>query len=113
MTGPPSVHFAGVARRGGHSTYRVMLEDANDPATQERYREVIVLGCGHERAAPRFNAIDVPPDVDGIEVSPVNAIVGVRLHRGLCAIPRLRTRRPARTGCPRSPGKRPTDRRGG
>ena len=60
--------FAGVADRGGHSTYRVMLEDADDALTQDRFREIVTLGCAHERLTPRFIAIDVPPDVDVFKV---------------------------------------------
>lgn len=60
--------FLGVAERGGHSTYRVMLEDPDDPSTQARFREIVVLGCGHERLTPRFIAVDVPPDIDIFKV---------------------------------------------
>ena len=63
-----AVWSAGVAERGGHSTYRVMLEDADDATTQERFRDIVVLGCGYEQSTPRFIAIDVPPRVDVYEV---------------------------------------------
>lgn len=60
--------FAAVVKRGGHSTYRVMLENAGDPSAQERIREIIVLGCGYEELTPRFLALDVPPHVDVFKV---------------------------------------------
>lgn len=60
--------FAGVVARGGHSTYRVMLDGGDDPRGQQRLREIVVLGCGLERLTPRFAAIDVPPQVDVFKV---------------------------------------------
>jgi Domain of unknown function (DUF4265) len=56
--------YRGVAERGGHSTYRVMLEEPGDPETQERFRELITRGCSYESLTPRFVAIDVPPATD-------------------------------------------------
>jgi hypothetical protein len=59
-----TVRFSGVARRGGHSTYRLMLRDADDVAIQDRLRSVVVMGCGYEQLTPKFVAVDVPPEVD-------------------------------------------------
>ena len=56
--------FAGVAERGGHSTYRVMLADPEDSSIQERFRSLVIMGCGYEQLTPRFIALDVPPEVD-------------------------------------------------
>jgi hypothetical protein len=70
--------FASVAERGGHSTYRVMLEKAEDASVEKRLREIIVLGCGYERITPRFLALDVPRDVDVFRVYDL-------LERGLAA----------------------------
>lgn len=53
-----------VARRGGHSTYRVMLEDPEDTEAQGRFREILTRGCSYEQLTPRFVALDVPPDTD-------------------------------------------------
>ena len=61
-------HFDGVAERGGHSTYRVMLTDPADPQSQQRFRRIVTLGCGYEQLTPRFLAVDVPPDVNVFEV---------------------------------------------
>lgn len=54
----------GVVSRGGHSTYRIMLDDPDDPQTSERLRALMTAGCGFEALTPRFIAIDVPPHVD-------------------------------------------------
>jgi hypothetical protein len=63
-----TLRLAAVAERGGHSTYRVMLHDADDSSARERLREMITLGCGYEHLTPRFLALDVPPDVDVFKV---------------------------------------------
>lgn len=59
-----TLRFAGVTDRGGHSTYRVMLADADDSFIQDRFRNLVVMGCGYEQLTPRFIALDVPPEVD-------------------------------------------------
>ena len=59
-----TLHFQEVVKRGGHSTYRVMMEAPDDRSTKERFRDVIVAGCGYEQLTARFAAIDVPPSVD-------------------------------------------------
>jgi hypothetical protein len=56
--------FAGIASRGGHSTYRLMLEAPDQPATRARFRELVTLGCGYEELTARFIAIDVPERTD-------------------------------------------------
>ena len=60
--------FAGVAERGGHSTYRIMLTDADSGSVQERLASLLALGCGSERFSPRFLALDVPPNVSVVDV---------------------------------------------
>lgn len=62
------LRFAGVAERGGHSTYRVMLDSADDDSVQEQLRSIIVMGCGYEQLTSRFLALDVPPEVDVYKV---------------------------------------------
>lgn len=56
-------YFTRVLRKSGHRTVRVMLEE---PCTDEDpfYSRLVQLGCGIERATPRFLALDVPPDAD-------------------------------------------------
>ena len=63
-----TLRFKVVSERGGHSTYRVMLERAEEASTLDRLREIIVLGCGYEHLTPRFLALDVPPNVDVFRV---------------------------------------------
>lgn len=58
------LHFARVVGRGGHSTYRLMLEDPEHAPTQELFHRVVDLGCGYEQLSVRYRAIDVPPEVD-------------------------------------------------
>jgi hypothetical protein len=58
------LEFEEVVARGGHSTYRVMINDPDDAAAQQHLRAIVTLGCGYEHLTPRFVAIDVPPAVD-------------------------------------------------
>lgn len=56
-------YFTRVLRKSGHRTVRVLLEDDccdEDPF----YARLVQLGCGVERATPRFLALDIPPDAD-------------------------------------------------
>lgn len=64
VTRVDALWFAGAVERGGHSTYRVMLADAGDVSIQERFRTLVVMGCGYEQLTPRFIALDVPPTID-------------------------------------------------
>jgi hypothetical protein len=55
----------GVAARGGHSTYRLVLpEDTNEEKFLQDWVRLKELGCTYERATRRFVAIDVPPHAD-------------------------------------------------
>lgn len=55
----------GVAARGGHSTYRLVLpEDTNEETFLQDWARLKELGCTYERATRRFVAIDVPPHAD-------------------------------------------------
>lgn len=59
--------FVEVAERGGHSTYRVYLEDDRnlaDEDVQEAWKPIEALGAAYENANDRFFAIDVPPTAD-------------------------------------------------
>jgi hypothetical protein len=54
-----------VARRGGHSTYRVILPDAtDDEAFAPLWGPLEKLGYTYERANRRLIGIDVPPGSD-------------------------------------------------
>jgi hypothetical protein len=55
----------GVAIRGGHSTYRLVLpEDTTEEEFLQDWTPLNELGCTYERATRRFVAIDVPPPAD-------------------------------------------------
>ncbi len=57
--------FARVARRGGHSTYRLFVTNASVLCRfQEFWVPLSQLGCTLERATERLFAIDVPPNAD-------------------------------------------------
>lgn len=60
-----ALKVTGVAIRGGHSTYRLVLPD---DTSEERFLQDWVplkeLGCTYERATQRYIAIDVPPPAD-------------------------------------------------
>lgn len=59
------LRFAGVERRGGHSTYRVMLSDSSPtPGCETALDSLASMGCGFERMTQRFIAIDIPPQAD-------------------------------------------------
>lgn len=59
--------FAGVASRGGHSTYRILLPtgDSIESARFRKYWEPLEqLGCTYEVAKQRWLAVDIPRDVN-------------------------------------------------
>ena len=61
------VLFESVAERGGHSTYRVVLEKLDTKAEFQTYWSPIEkIGCTYESSRDPENvfAIDVPPNVD-------------------------------------------------
>lgn len=57
-----------VEERGGHSTYRIIVEERLDGSKQDDFRALMEtlreFGCDVEIASPRFIAIDVPPPVN-------------------------------------------------
>ena len=60
-----------VTQRGGHSTYRIFLEEGvslEDPRFLEYWAPLEARGCSYEGATPRLYAVDVPPDADIYEV---------------------------------------------
>lgn len=59
--------FVEVAERGGHSTYRVYLQnerELNDEEVQGAWQPIAGLGAQLENANDRFFAVDVPPAAD-------------------------------------------------
>jgi hypothetical protein len=63
--------FAGVNRRGGHSTYRIVLAERvtiRSNAFLALWDRIAMLGCSFEHASHRLVAIDVPPDSDAAAV---------------------------------------------
>lgn len=53
--------FAAIVTRGGHSTYRVLIENGpHNPRFKLRWRALEELGCTYEFTA-RLVAVDVPP----------------------------------------------------
>jgi hypothetical protein len=66
---PPLLEFGGVMRRGGHSTYRLMIDPrALDGQFSKHWARLADWGCTHEDATPRFRAVDVPPEADIYDV---------------------------------------------
>jgi hypothetical protein len=66
--------FDRVQSRGGHSTYRALLNDTKTKADFERYWEPIAkLGCTYEssRDPETVFSIDVPPTTDVYDVYPL------------------------------------------
>jgi hypothetical protein len=65
------LNFAGIARRGGHSTYRILLPEGDSIRTRgflTYWEPMENIGCTYELAKERWLAVDVPPRVDIFEV---------------------------------------------
>lgn len=65
------LQITGVAIRGGHSTYRVILQSGTDLKSSEfkhHWEPLQRLGCSYESSEDRILAIDVPPRADIYEV---------------------------------------------
>jgi hypothetical protein len=59
------LEFSRVEKRGGHSTYRLMVSpEAIGPRFASRWERLSEIGCSLERASARFVAVDVPPRTD-------------------------------------------------
>jgi hypothetical protein len=59
--------FQGVAKRGGHSTYRLYLQNGRkiqDSQFNEFWKPISALGATFENANDHFVAVDIPPKVD-------------------------------------------------
>jgi Domain of unknown function (DUF4265) len=60
--------FTGVRSKGGHSTYRLMVDNAiSDTRFQERWKELAALGCTYESfngSNLKLYAVDVPSALD-------------------------------------------------
>jgi len=62
-----TLFFDAVSLSSGHSTYRVMVDDAAEPGVLEEYWSPLqALGCTYESAEMNvlLLAVDVPPGVD-------------------------------------------------
>ena len=67
--GDGALEFSGVAERGGHSTYRVFLEEGvSSDQFEEYWKRLERLGCSYEGAKERLFSIDVPPAADIYQV---------------------------------------------
>jgi hypothetical protein len=59
--------FAAVSRRGGHSTYRILVtegESISSPKFLQSWQPLQDLGCTYEQAKSRWLSVDVPPMTD-------------------------------------------------
>src|SRR5215472_15911987 len=59
--------FQEVLRRGGHSTYRLFLQNdrtVDDPEFKEYWTQLRRQHCTYENANDHFVAVDVPPQAD-------------------------------------------------
>ena len=55
----------GVPGRGGHSTYRVILNpDTTDQEFEGAWSKLAAIGSTYERATDQLIAIDIPPETD-------------------------------------------------
>jgi hypothetical protein len=62
---PPAMR--GVVAHGGHSTYRLMLEEAlasSETRFLASWKRLEELGCTYERGTKKLVAVDVPPKAD-------------------------------------------------
>jgi Domain of unknown function (DUF4265) len=58
------LRFAGVAKRGGHSTYRILLRDPEtieSPRFRESWQPLRDIGCTYELAKTSWLSVDIPP----------------------------------------------------
>src|SRR5438034_801568 len=59
--------FVGIASRGGHSTYRILLKPSQSieaPEFLNVWKPLEGIGCTYELAKSRWLAVDVPPETD-------------------------------------------------
>ena len=63
--------FSRVAKRGGHSTYRLYLQggrNVRDPDFARLWSQILSLGGSYENANDRLVAVDLPPDSNVSEI---------------------------------------------
>src|SRR5271154_3501252 len=63
--------FEEIVRRGGHSTYRIFLQNGHtihDRAFQTQWQPIAARGVTFENANDRAVAIDIPPNIDVSDV---------------------------------------------
>jgi len=58
--------FQQVVQMGGHSTYRIFLQDSTiaDDCFLTRWHEIQALGATYENGNGRFVSVDIPPETD-------------------------------------------------
>jgi hypothetical protein len=59
--------FAGVTKRGGHSTYRILLKDPQTIESvefRESWQPLRDIGCTYELAQKSWLSVDIPPAAD-------------------------------------------------
>jgi len=65
---PEMIRFDSVICKSGHSTYRILIDDATvDRMFKTRWGEIATLGCTYESFvtdAIRLYAVDIPPSID-------------------------------------------------
>ena len=80
------VVFDGIAKRGGHSTYRIFFQNPDDDKKSDCKQIISALeklGCSSEKTytnGGRLYALDLPPDTD---IDEVHAIIESARNRGL------------------------------
>ena len=60
--------FSSVLRRGGHSTYRLLLKDPLRDQFESFWKPLAECGCTYEEGHRPLLAVDVPADADIFEV---------------------------------------------
>ncbi|SRR6266481_261293 len=62
-----TLDFISISKRGGHSTYRILLkegENVESPQFIKHWQLLQRMGCTYEQAKSRWLAVDVPPETD-------------------------------------------------
>lgn len=63
-----SLLFASVARRGGHSTYRLLVNEVHRDQLDNFWKQLAECGCTYEEGHRPLLAVDVPAEADIFEV---------------------------------------------
>lgn len=60
--------FSSVARRGGHSTYRLLINEHRRDQLESFWKPLAECGCNYEEGHRPLLAVDVPAEADIFEV---------------------------------------------